>query len=498
MSVKNKIYSTLLDKYFWLTVTVVFSFSRIATWLFPFDSDHWIFYYVGRRWVEGGTLYVDMWDHKSPLIFGFNGILHLIFGGNIVWHRIVFTIITIFGVYLFYKTAILLQKYLKKVSSMSVKVATIIFAFLASLSEFTNSGNNNENLGLVLILATLYLYLRAKLAKQNNYLPLVLASGLVAGFVFMLKANFSVLLIPIVLDLIVTQRKNIYRLISTLVAFALGSVAQLLVWSLYFKHVGTFKDFFIATFQFNSKYIKALGWDIHAPGIAVFIGILVLLLLFFAPFIVKSIQDFAFKHSPENLLIASISVSSLIFIVLAGTFYSHYFLFAIPYFCLVFSVTINKLFVKFGLRLAASLLIISVFLYLISLKQLYNSYFGGVASEAKNQTQAANYINNHTNKNDKVFAYVYGATFYRLASRDSGSRFVSASHPLIDYKYNFGYDFNKIFILDMENSETKYVVMSADKDDIYREQNPVLMRYFANNYHLEKQLEGYNILTRNN
>ena len=88
-------------------------------------------------------------------------------------------------------------------------------------------------------------------------------------------------------------------------------------------------------------------------------------------------------------------------------------------------------------------------------------------------------------KMTRYFANLYGATFYQLANRDSGSRYISASHPLIDYKYKFGYDFNRKFIFDMVDSEAKYVVMSSDKQDIYRVQNPVLMRFINNNYKLE-------------
>jgi len=49
----------------------------------------------------------------------------------------------------------------------------------------------------------------------------------------------------------------------------------------------------------------------------------------------------------------------------------------------------------------------------------------------------------------------------------------------------------------MEQAQTKYVVMSADKNDLYRTQNPVLMRYFLHNYHLETRVQGYEIYRRN-
>ena len=91
---------------FGLTLVVVFALARVATWGYPFDSDHWIFYYVGHNWiVGGGDLYVDAWDHKPPMIFLFNGIMAALFGDNIVLHRIFLTALTVLDVWLFYLVA---------------------------------------------------------------------------------------------------------------------------------------------------------------------------------------------------------------------------------------------------------------------------------------------------------------------------------------------------------------------------------------------------------
>jgi hypothetical protein len=490
--------NNLTKRNYLLLLLGVFSFSRLATWLFPFDSDHWIFYYIGRRWSEGSTLYLDMWDHKSPLIYAYNGLLSKLFGDNIVLHRLFFTVLALLGVWLFYKVALLLYRQLKLKSPVALaRFSTLVFAFIANLAVFTNSGNNNENLGVIFLLATLYFYLkwRQDPLKLRRYL---LLSGLMGGFVFTLKANFAALLLPIVIDLIIVSRKNVFRLISNLCFWVAGPLLQLLIWALYFQQTGTFKQFFVATFEFNGKYMSALGWDIHAPGITIFVGILLLLLAFFAPFLIQSWRLLAKTKNSDNLFLGLLSICSLVFMILAGTFYSHYFLIALPLLCLVFGATYEGV-IKFKPKLLATgLCIIAVLLTLASYKQIYNSYFGSAKVEANNQAVVARYINEHTSPNDTFFAYVYGATFYQLASRDSGSRYISASHLLIDYKYQFGYDFNQQFIYDMVYSEAKYVVISSNTNDIYRVENPVAMTFIERNYHLETSLAGYDILVRNN
>lgn len=493
----QKLRAVILGHYFWLVALSVFCISRIATWVFPFDSDHWIFYYVGKHWFNGETLYIDMWDHKSPLIYAYNGILDLLFGSNIVWHRITFTIIALLGLWLFYKTAKLLYQNLKLPNpEWTARITTLLFAFFANLSEFTNSGNNNENLGLVFLLATVYFYLLYRQKPPQKQIML-LVSGIFAGFVFLLKANFAIFLLPIVIDLILLHKKNIYKVISGLAIFAFGTLLHLLIWAFYFVHVGTFKEFLHATFSFNSKYIEALGYDLSAPGILIFIGTLALLLIFFAPFLIKALKSFNSKASDYKLLISLFALSTLLFMFVAGTFYSHYFLITILYLCLIAGATAKDVFKHRKTFKITAFTLIATLLFMVSLKQFYNAFGGSVLQEASQQQAAANYINQNTSFDDKFFAYIYGATFYELAKRDSGSRYISASHPLIDYKYDFGYDFNRNFIYDMEWPQTKYVVMSSNVSDIYRTENPVLMRYFDRNYHLETQIEGYDILKRN-
>jgi len=492
----QKLRSIISGKYFWLLSIIVFSISRVATWFFPFDSDHWIFYYVGRRWVQGATIYVDMWDHKGPLIYGFNGLLYLLVGGNLVLQRIIFTIIALIGLWLFYKTAKLLFNYMHiKDPLFTARATTLLFAFYVNLSQFTNSGNNCENLGYVFLLGTLYCYLRYRKHPLNQQIWLLI-SGILAGTVFILKENFAFLLLPIFIDLILINRKNIHRLIGAIAIFAFGTLAQLLIWFIYFVHVGTFKQFYIATFAFNDKYISALGWDVHEPGIAVFLGILVLLLAFFAPFLIKAWQGFWHPDKELGIFIPMIAVSAIIFMISAGTFFSNYFQVAIPYLCLVAGATAALVFRRHKNLKLTILIVIAAIMFLISLKQLYNTFYGSDAANARDMTAAALYIKDHTTPNQTFFANVYGATFYRLADRNSGTRFISASHPLLDYEYNFGYNFNNEFIMDMEQSQAKYVVESSNPNDLYRTQNPVIMRYINLDYRLQTTIDGYDILVR--
>ena len=161
----------------------------------------------------------------------------------------------------------------------------------------------------------------------------------------------------------------------------------------------------------------------------------------------------------------------------------------------LFNLKHQKQFWKFFIIicLATSLLLS----YTISLKQLYNSLSGPIRNDALQNQEIANYIKENTNENEKIFFYDYGAVLYRLSDRDSGTRFISASVLLLEYRDNYGFNFNKLFIEDMEKNNTKYVITYIDRDSLYYKNKP-LVNYFDSHYTLEKKFDTLEVLRRNN
>jgi hypothetical protein len=106
----------------------------------------------------------------------------------------------------------------------------------------------------------------------------------------------------------------------------------------------------------------------------------------------------------------------------------------------------------------------------------------------------AEYVKTNTTEKDKIIAYVYGSTFYYLTDRRPGVRYVSASHPLLDYRENFGFQFNQKFIEDAEKNQPKYLIV-ANFDKLYST-NYELMDYFNQHYFLEKAFTNYSVFKR--
>lgn len=488
---------------FWLLVTFVYILSRIATWGYPFDSDHWIFYYVGKIWAEGGNLYLDAWDHKPPLIFLLNGFMHLILGDSIILHRIWLTLLSFVDIFLFYKILkIIVPKLFKKIqtldkSDLAIKIGLILYVFLRNLSQFTSSGNNTENYGLIFLLLMWFSYLSFR--KDNKWWKMLLA-GFFCSILFFLKGNFILLGLPIGLILLLDNLKSIRKFFGYGIIFTLPIIAHASVWIYYFYSQNSLEDFLIATFKFSAKY-SASAWS---GDVSNNIMLLLITLVLIAPTIILFVfylKDFKNNlKNKEYIFIGSSFLAGLGLTFGVGSFYSYYFEIIMPVIVLVmvyvlFNLKRQKKFWRFFIIvcLATSLL----FSYAISLKQLYNSLSGPIQSDALQNQEIANYIKEKTDKDDKIFFYDYGAVLYRLSGRDSGSRFISASVLLLEYRDNYGFNFNKIFMEDMEKNNTKYVITYIDRDSLYYENKP-LVDYFDSYYVTEKKFDTLEVLRRKN
>jgi len=486
--------------YFWALVAFVYIVARVATWGYPFDSDHWIFYYVGKIWAQGGTMYVSAWDHKPPLIFVFNGLMYLMFGGNLVLHRIWLTLLSIVDIGLFY---VLLKRVmpeiLKRVQddvvNLSVKVGLLLYVFWRNLSQFTSSGNNTENYGLIFFLGMLLSYMSFR--KDQKWWKMLI-SGACFSVLFFLKGNFLLLGLPIGIILLVDNWKSIRKFFGYGIIFATPLILQAGFWAYYFGSKGALNDFFIASFLFSAKYAKS-AW---AGDVSNNIILLITLAIFLLPMLL--LLYISLRKSRENLknptfwLIKLSVFAGLLATLGVGSFYPYYFQVAMPVFVITMTYglfnmgDLNKYFRYFVYLAFGASLVLSLG---ISMKQLYNSLGGSVRAEAREYQEIADYVKANTAPTDKVFAYDYGATFYRLAGRDSGSRFVSASVLLLENRDNFGYGFDQKFIDDMNRSQAKYVVVYRDKDNLYYQNTPIV-DYFNSNYELDKTFTKFEVLKR--
>jgi len=482
---------------FWFFLISLYFFTRLTTWFYPIDGDHWIFWTVGKNIAEGGSLYITSWDHKAPLVFFFNAFLYIVGGDNIWIHRFIITLVSILGVYLFYKLAIILtNSEQNKAIDLKVKVALIFYVFWINLSHISSGGNNNENLGIIFLIGSYLSYLT--FFKNKNFRFLILA-GFLVSCLFFLKVNFSLFALPILIHILFTEWKNLKKIITYFVIFGIPVLAHIIFWVIYFYSRNSLDDFLIAAFFFNSKYISS-GWIGKVSGQLGFIAINIPLITTFLISLYLATKQFkAQRNEPLYIFLLSCGFTSLLFISLLGTFYPYYYLIIIPCVSLLCGIFLGS--IDYNQIVNKLLLIIIIGCSLIaggiSLKQPYNFFAGEAKVDFEEQTEVANYIKDNSSREDKVIAYVYGSTFYYLTSREQGIRYTSASNILLNYRENYGFNLNEKFIEDAEKNRPKYVIMIKDENNLYSVNKP-LIQYFNEKYVLDKSFDNYVVMKRVN
>lgn len=487
---------------FWLTIVIVFSLSRVATWGYPYDSDHWIFYYVGKEWiVNGGQLYVDAWDHKPPMIFLYNGVMAALFGDNIVLHRIWFTLFAVIDTWLFYRVITnfipsLLSSLKTQVNSeRAIQLTLILYVFLRNLSPFASNGNTTENLGLVFLLAMILCFMRFLKTSSLAWLAL---SGFWVGNLFWIKGNLILLGGVIGLVLLIQGWKNKPRLALHVLVFVAPILMISATWMAYFAIQGTFQDFMIAAFSFSAKYASS-AWAGKLSANIVLLLITSAMLVPAVIFFVLFARDVRLQFTKPAYQITGLSfLVGLALIGAVGSFYSYYLLIIIPF------ITIMMMYGLFRLNSLSPLIrksVVALFVVTIalnsaiSLRFLANNFGGITVQEGQDFTEAAAYVTEHTQPGDKVFAYDYGATFYEMAQRDSASRFISASHLLLDYRDNFGFGFDEIFLGELEKSKPPFIVLNDRSQELYFENLPVA-EYITEHYKDVAKFGAIDVLKR--
>jgi len=472
--------------------------TRLNTWFYPIDNDHWIFWTVAQDWVTGGKLYLTTWDHKPPMIFLFNALLYLLGGDNLWIHRLVITVISFLGVVLFYQLLrFLFSDNSQLETNLKVRLSVIIYVFWINLSHISAGGNNNENLGIIFLLISYLAYFYFWKSEKWFYL---LISGLSVSVLFFLKPNFILFFVPVLIDLLFFKVKQMSFIKLTKILFLLGLpiLIHICFWLIYFYLNDSLYDFFIASFLFNSKYL-ATGWLGKVSGQLIFIFIIfpiILSLLVAAFYLFRKQTLFSQTELSNPPFIVSWLIISVIYVVMLGTFYPYYYLMIVPILAVLTGFSLSKMVQPTCFdKMILNLIIVSfIGSFIFSWKQPYNFFFGQVNNDFQEKLLVAEYIKANTTEEDAIIAYVYGSTFYYLTERKPGVRYVSASHPLLDYREKFGFQFNQKFIEDAEKNQPKYLIV-ANFDKLYST-NYELMDYFNQHYFLEKTFTNYSVFKR--
>jgi hypothetical protein len=387
--------------------------------------DSGVFMYMGWRMNAGAVPYLDVWDHKPPVIFFINAIGYALTGSQLgIW---------LIEFLLFWIAAILAFDLLLRAFGLIPAVGGALLYWI-SLLALLNGGNFTESYGLAFLFAALWTIY--PVSDLDFPTPRGFALGLLAGLLFFLKQNTVGLFIALAIALLITglrdkQGRPFFQFLLAASA-GFGLIAATLI--SYLVDLGAFEQFVDAAFLFNFSYIQKFDGGASLPSVVsgvlgalsqtgILIGALggwiVLLLALIRKRIAPALSSFA--------LIALIDLPIEIFLTgISGRAYPHYGITLLPVMAVLSGYLIlsaQKWLARYTVSPAISAAVIAVLL-VVPLANAALNYPAYTLKPAQKFTDTVNYIETNTTPADTVLVWGAETTINFLSRRAAPTRFV--------------------------------------------------------------------------
>ena len=182
-----------------ILLLLLFGFILAPVIFYTITPDLSVFISGGRSIVEGGTIYRDFIDLKSPIVFYFFALIYSICGESIVLIRsfdFLWQLATAGSI-------LLIMRKLSYRESAAVS-GTIIYCVLYTILKDTNF--ECETIVALPLIWSFYLFFAHKKFLQKIILP-----ALLLGFVISFKYTFGLILLPFLLEIFFTSDRSISK-----------------------------------------------------------------------------------------------------------------------------------------------------------------------------------------------------------------------------------------------------------------------------------------------
>ncbi len=219
-------------------------------------TDESIFYIVGKYWAQGYLPYVDLWDHKGPLIFLIYCIGYLITGSKTG----VFLIQVLSLSFHVFFTYLTFREFFKKSTSIFLSLCGLFW--LACSYE---GGGLTEEFLLPFLSLAVFLTIRwlvkanVKNIEHNPWQAFLL--GFILGFSLMTRLTNALTACGIMLavGLILLYRRQFANLFKNIVYFILGFIAIVLPFVVYFAAHHALDEMLFGTLLYNIENLLSTG-----------------------------------------------------------------------------------------------------------------------------------------------------------------------------------------------------------------------------------------------
>lgn len=240
--------------YILISIIYIIGLSYSTSFVFPryWGSDSAIFQTIGMGWSKGALPYVDLFDHKGPIIFFIDMVGYMLTGTStgVLFIQIVSFICFIFFLHCIHKESGISDK-----KAFLYTILTIMF-----LAFSYDEGNMTEEYMLPYIALSFFMGLKylKEYNKGNIEHPVKYAFfyGICFSFGLMTRLTNSLPVIVLVafITILLIVHKQWKNLFKNIVTFLIGCVLVILPFAIYFYIKGAFGDLVWGTIGYNLFY----------------------------------------------------------------------------------------------------------------------------------------------------------------------------------------------------------------------------------------------------
>ena len=434
-----------------------------------------IFEYFGYAMSHGQRMYLDLFDHKGPVIFLIN-YLGYSFGASL-------------GIKILYLVSLIVFFYIgyyisRLFTGIRNSFVVLVITFII-FESFFEGGWGLEGYILPCLTYSLYIFLKYFLEDKINKYEIIL-SGFSFAVVLFTKANM--IGIWLIFSLLVTikliYQKQLSIFLKYIALFITGSALFIVPLCCFLWFQGSLKEMFYQSVVMNFIYSKESGYLTVMEMIKWYmnqVNVLQLNLM-----IVIAMIAVWKQYGIKILFYNGAFIFCLMLALISKRAYLHYLIVLIPLFIPYISVAINKFMNKSSLLYFLIFTIGLVFIYWGPIYGIKDRVTNRSIDYSVKEKEVADYIHQHTNEQDRIYSHRLNGIIYLYSERLSSTKFffvpsLKDETPIIDsFKESF------------EVNLPKYIVFDS-KWDYGRLTDSFIKELIQKNYHEEKQIDTMKI-----
>lgn len=438
--------------------------------------DSGVFIYVGEQILDGRLPYLDVWDHKGPLLYYINA-----FGILLGFH-------SHYGLwtiqFIFISLSALISLHLLKLSFGRIPAIAGTLFWLLNIPILFDGGNLAEVYALLFqFLAILCFFL----SEKRNSLKYMFWVGIFLGLCVALKPNILGIAIAAILFTALkgVSIKDYYYPLKSAVLLITGTILPLSAFYIYFMANGAAYEFIDQYIYYNLIYastpiylkLRSIYYAFsQINGIILVIGAWILTLIITAAhYNTKSMQDFIKKY-PLILFSGILFPLDLILASGGGRNYAHYYMILLPVFSILFATLIWYVFKYFKSEYKIKLMNyrldgVQLLLIVILLPMAFHPFIvtsfslaNNIHSQDHDEPEIMSYIKENSLVSDTVLLWGAETSFNVMSNRNAPTRYVY-QYPLFKRGYAKQSMMDE-FLHDIKATPPKYIIDTSSTNSI--------------------------------